>query len=267
MERTPAVSGQFYPDNPQILLQQLHSFMPEDAPATDAIGVVAPHAGYIYSGAIAGAVIGSVAVPDTVLILGPNHHGLGDRAAVYPDGTWHTPLGACGVDEALAQRLLESCPSLAPDVLAHRFEHSLEVQVPFLQVRNPNVRIVPICLGHLPLDQLVSIGRSVGQILLTMEDRPLLLASSDMSHYVSAEEAHRKDMLAIKRILDLDPEGLYQVVREERISMCGVLPVVVLLAAARELGARKAQLVRYGHSGEVTGDDTEVVGYAGIRIS
>ncbi|RME38628.1 MAG: AmmeMemoRadiSam system protein B, partial [Deltaproteobacteria bacterium] len=219
-----------------------------------------------FSGGIAGAVIGSVTITDTVLLLGPNHHGIGERAALFPGGTWHTPLGPCAIDEDLAQRFLENCPFLKPDTLAHKFEHSLEVQVPFLQAQNPNVRIVPICLGHLAPDQLLAIGRCIGATLAQEEKPPLMLASSDMSHYVSAEEARRKDMLAIQKILDLDPEGLYRVVRDERISMCGVLPAVVLLVAARELGATTAELVRYGHSGEVTGGDSEVVGYAGIRI-
>lgn len=266
MQRFPAVSGQFYPDNPRILKGQIESFLAAAPEPVDAIGIVSPHAGYVYSGAIAGAVIGSTRIPDTVIVMGPNHQGLGERAAIFIEGSWQTPLGSCPIASDLASRLLDACPLLAPDELAHRYEHSLEVQVPFLLACNPDVSLVPICLGHLPLDRLLELGEAVAGVLGSMEKRPLLLASSDMSHYVSARTARTQDMLAIERVLDLDPEGLYRVVRDNRISMCGVLPTVVMLAAARQLGASSADLVRYGHSGDVTGDDTEVVGYAGIRV-
>ncbi|TYP00297.1 hypothetical protein EDC39_101461 [Geothermobacter ehrlichii] len=266
MPRKPAVSGQFYPSDGKTLVRQLDAFLGQVDGQEEAVGVVSPHAGYLYSGAIAGAVFARVTVPDEVVVLGPNHHGLGYPGAVYSRGTWETPLGPVAVAEDLADAVLASCPMLAADTLAHRSEHSLEVQLPFIQRRNPAARILPICLAHWPLAELVDLGRRLGQSLASRQPRPLIVASSDMTHYEPGEIAREKDRLAIERILALDAEGLYRVVREHRITMCGVMPTVVLLAAAGELGATRAELVRYGNSGEVTGDQSEVVGYAGIVV-
>lgn len=267
MQRPSAVAGQFYPRQPNLLRQTLEELVPQVPAPQPAIGVMVPHAGYPYSGAIAGETFARVQIPPRVVILGPNHRGVGHPAAVFPSGSWLTPLGEAVVDVELAQRLLAECPGLSADTAAHRFEHSLEVQVPFLQYLNPQSAIVPICLGHLLLDDLLAIGTALGGALARFGEKVLLVASSDMTHYESGEVARRKDRLALDRLLALDPEGLYRTVSERRISMCGFMPTVLMLAAAAELGATTASLVRYGNSGDVTGDQAQVVGYAGVIVS
>ncbi|MDY6848190.1 MAG: AmmeMemoRadiSam system protein B [Geoalkalibacter sp.] len=265
MVRKPAVAGQFYPGEEQSLRETVAALVPE-AEARPAFGVVSPHAGYVYSGAIAGAVFSCVHVPETVVILGPNHHGVGQRAAVYPGGAWETPLGRSEIDAELSRNLVQSCDLLQEDEAAHRFEHSLEVQLPFLQFLNPSLRIVPLCLSHTRPDDLVRLGEQMADVLEKDGREILLVASSDMTHYESAQDAQRKDTAAIDRILALDPVGLYRVVAEQGITMCGVVPTVVMLSACNRLGAKKATLVRYGNSGDVTGDRREVVGYAGLVV-
>lgn len=265
MDRSPVVAGQFYPGHSSELEQMVAGFLPEEEKES-ALAVVSPHAGYIFSGSIAGSTFARVKVPKKILILGPNHHGLGHPAAVYPDGNWETPLGKTPIDTDLAARVLEQCPGATADEQAHSHEHSLEVQLPFVQYLNPQARIVPICLGHVPLDRLLQMGEAIGGIIASDREEILMVASTDMTHYESGEQARDKDMDAIERILDLDPEGLYSTVRERGITMCGVIPTVVMLAAARRLGASEARLVHYGNSGDVTGDQSQVVGYAGLII-
>jgi AmmeMemoRadiSam system protein B len=267
MLRSPAVAGQFYPDRPEILGRALDRLIPPVAHKRTAIGVVSPHAGYVYSGGVAGKSFAPLQIPPEVVILGPNHHGVGQQVAVYHRGGWQTPLGAVPIAETLADAILAACPMAAADMVAHRAEHSLEVQVPFLQKLASPLAIVPICIGRVPLDQLLALGDCLAAVLSGLEPRPLIVASSDMTHYESGEEALRKDNLALERVLALDPEGLYRTVRDHRISMCGVLPTVVMLRAARALGASAAELVAYANSGEVTGDQREVVGYAGVIIT
>lgn len=231
------------------------------------IAVVSPHAGYIYSGGVAGAVLSSVTIPDTVLVLGPGHGSIRPVFAVQDEGAWETPLGEVPIETKLARALLEACPSCRSDAKAHEKEHSLEVQIPFLQHFNPGVSIVPVCVSHVASYQdLAGLGRAVADTVRVFGRDVLILASTDMSHYVSRAEAREKDGLAIDRILALDPEGLFRTVVQEDISMCGFQPVTAALVAARELGAVKAELVRYATSGDVTGDDRGVVGYAGLRI-
>jgi AmmeMemoRadiSam system protein B len=265
MDRSPAVSGQFYPARPVELRRQVIGFLAA-AQTRAALGVIAPHAGYIYSGAIAGEVYCRVRVPGRVIILGPNHHGRGHPAAVYPEGNWITPLGEVPVDAAFAARLLAACPVTGADTAAHRMEHSLEVQLPFLQLCRPGLQIVPLCLSHLPLAQLLELGAGLGRLIQAENDPTLIVASSDMTHYEPGPVARDKDRQALDRVTALDPSGLYHTVREGGITMCGVLPTVVMLAAARQLGASSAELIRYGNSGDVTGDQQEVVGYAGVAV-
>ena len=267
MQRPPAVAGQFYPDQADQLRRLVERLLVSAEPEQSALGVMSPHAGYLYSGTIAGATFAGVKAPKTAVILGPNHHGLGHPAAVFASGSWLTPLGETAINRQLADRILRECPGVASDVLAHRYEHSLEVQLPFLQLRSPELSIVPICLSYAPLPQLLALGEALGALLAETGDDVLVVASSDMTHYEPGETARGKDMRAIERILALDPEGVYQTVREGRISMCGVVPVVVMLAAARRRGAVRAKLVHYGNSGEITGDQSEVVGYAGVIVA
>lgn len=262
MLREPAVAGRFYPGSAARLAADLDGWLKPTERAA-ARGLVAPHAGYMYSGAIAGEVYRRVEIPPRVVVLGPNHTGLGAMASLWPGGRWRTPLGEVPIDEGLTEAL-STAPGVEQDDQAHLHEHSLEVQVPFLQRLQPALSIAALCLGPLPFKGCEALGKALGRA--AADAGALIVASSDMSHYIPAKEARVKDQRAIDRVLALDPAGLYEVVRRERISMCGFIPATVMLVAAREMGATRAELLRYGHSGEVTGDDEQVVGYAAIRI-
>jgi len=266
MQRMPAVAGRFYPGQAGELRRSVTEFLGGDHSTQSAIGLMVPHAGYLYSGAIAGQVFSRIDIPSTVVLLGPNHTGRGAPLAVFPPGSWLTPLGDVLVDEQIAGQIVRQCPGAMNDELAHRDEHSLEVLLPFIQVRASNSSIVPICVGHSGLSDLLAFGRALGQLLTNRLPEVLLVASSDMTHFETAEKARQQDLKALEKILALDPEGLFRVVVANRISMCGVLPMVVMLAAALELKAARATLVRYGNSGEVSGDLEDVVGYAGVIV-
>jgi AmmeMemoRadiSam system protein B len=263
MDREPAVAGRFYRDDAAGLAAEVDGFLAAGGEEAPALGLVAPHAGYVYSGAIAGAGYARVRVPERVLVLGPNHTGLGVPAALWPSGRWRTPLGDVPVDADLTAALAAS-PEVEPDAEAHRFEHALEVQVPFLQRARPDVRIAALCLSHLSFPGCERLARAVAAA--TSDPPALIVASSDMTHYLPAETARALDRRALERILALDPEGLHEVVHRERISMCGVIPATVMLLAARLRGATRAELVRYGNSGEVNGDLRRVVGYAAVVV-
>ena len=267
MLRAPAVAGQFYPGRKAALVETLAKLVPAVNDKQRAFGVMSPHAGYVYSGSVAGRTFAAVAIPPEVVILGPNHHGYGHPLAVYPHGEWELPLGKVPIAAALTGAILAACPQAAADSEAHRFEHSLEVQVPFLQTLAPEVAIAAICIGRASLDALLALGDGLAEALRTRPVRPLLVASTDMTHYESGETARRKDHLALQQVLALDPEGLYRTVSDQHISMCGVLPTVVMLRAALALGAQHAELVAYANSGDVTGDQREVVGYAGVIVT
>ena len=266
MNRNPAVSGQFYPGTPSGLSRTLLELTREVEAPEPAIGVVSPHAGYVYSGAVAGEVFSSVRIPARTVIFCPNHTGIGADVAIMSHGAWRMPWGDVPIDEELAGRLEAACPLLREDASAHSREHSIEVQLPFLHRFRPDVRIVPIALGRLSFDECRDLGESVADAIAGDAERPLLVAISDMSHYVPDTVARKKDGLAIDRMLALDPEGLYAIVRNERISMCGVLPATVVLFAARRLGATSARLIRYATSGDVSRDFEQVVGYAGLAF-
>ena len=264
MDREPAVAGRFYTDDAATLVRQVDRFLAAGGPRVRARGLVAPHAGYVYSGAGAGAVYARVDVPKRVIVLGPNHTGLGKAAALWPGGTWHLPSGDVPVDAALTAALAAS-PLVEADPEAHLLEHSLEVQLPFLARARPDVAIAALCLGPLSYEQCEELGNDVAAA--AREAGALVVASSDMSHYVPAAVARRQDGRALDRVLALDARGLHRVVHEEAITMCGVVPATVMLAAARVLGARSAKVVRYATSGDVTGDDASVVGYAGAVVA
>ncbi len=266
MIRKPAVAGQFYPDDPLVLRTELSRLIESKTPTVEAKMVVSPHAGYMYSGPVAGAVYGRLEPPEVAVILGPNHTGLGERAAIVPYGAFLTPLGEVPIESELAEALLSRVSFLREDPLAHLYEHSLEVQIPFLQMLNPELSLVPLCLSHLAWEEIAALGEGLAEALSEYHRRVTLVASTDFSHYVPDEMARRKDRLAIERILELDPRGLVEVVSRENISMCGVIPTAVALEAARGLGASQAELVKYATSGEVSGDYAQVVGYAGILV-
>lgn len=267
--RQPAVAGRFYPANPQRLRAEVESYLAPSSdaePKISALGCVVPHAGYMYSGHVAGAVYRRLDLPQRFVILCPNHTGMGEPLAIMSDGAWHTPLGDVEIDEELAAELKRQMPLLAEDDQAHRAEHALEVQLPFLQALLPELRFVPIAIGTGNFDVLSSLGVAIGNVLAREGGRFLVIASSDMNHYESDSVTRVKDRRAIDQLLALDPRGLYDIVREGNISMCGYGPAVIMLTAARKLGASKAELVRYATSGDVSNDREMVVGYAGIAV-
>ncbi|WP_457568544.1 AmmeMemoRadiSam system protein B [Desulfurobacterium sp.] len=266
MVRYPAVAGQFYPASPDDLKMMLDS-MCEPAPKVKAKAVVVPHAGYVYSGRVAGATYSRVEIPDINVLLGPNHTGLGKRVSVFPSGIWVTPFGEVTVDEEIAGSLCGR-PPYEPDVNAHIYEHSLEVQLPFLQYCSgfsEKLKIVPVVFSFISYEECERAGEILADVLSAREDS-LIVISSDFSHYVSQEKAQEMDRLAIDAILNLDPYELYTRVVTYNISMCGVVPATVGLVAARILGATAAELVMYRTSGDVTGNYREVVSYGGIII-
>jgi len=264
--RHPAVAGQFYPRNPKSLLDEVQSYLSPPAQPVRALGCVVPHAGYMYSGHVAGAVYAHLDIPDLCIVMCPNHTGLGHPLSIMSHGAWETPLGVATIASELAVALLERFPVLIDDADAHRKEHAIEVQLPFLQAKQPNIRFVPIAIGTRQYEALEGLGRTIGEILSPGSDRVLVIASSDMNHYESDALTRVKDYKAIDRILALDPRGLYEVVTSENISMCGYGPTVAMLTAARGLGATKAELVKYATSGDISGDREMVVGYAGMVV-
>ena len=266
MLRQPAVAGQFYSGEPNKLRKELSTLITGEGEPERAIGVISPHAGYIYSGAVAGALFGAIRVPRTVVILGPNHHGVGARAALYPSGSWATPLGTVPIDDKLAALCCRHAPLLESDTMAHLYEHSLEVQLPFLQSIRPDVAIVPVCIGFSRYRDCLDLGTGLARAIRDYGEEVLIVASSDMTHYEPAGQAREKDEIAIREILDLNPSGLLETCRSRGITMCGVVPATVMLIAARELGASRARLVCYANSGEVNGDYRQVVGYAALTV-
>ncbi len=266
--RPPAVAGQFYPQDPDELSALVARLTPEPRPGQRlaALAVVSPHAGYVYSGRVAAETFSRVEAPETAVILGPNHHGQGQPAAIMTQGGWRLPGGAIAIDQTLAAAIMRGSTLLRDDPSAHTREHSLEVQVPFLQHHGVR-KIVPLCLSFLSYPQCQELGLALAQAISASAGPTLLVASTDMSHYEPREVAARKDELALRPLLALDPEGLYQTVIGQRISMCGIIPTTVALVAAKHLGARRAELICYTDSGETSGDTRQVVGYAGVVIS
>ncbi len=265
--RKAAVAGMFYPDSPEELARTVTTATPPAAEKVRALACMVPHAGYIFSGAVAGAVFARLQLPECFVILCPNHTGQGQPLAIMSRGKWETPLGLVPVDAALATALLRACPHLQEDAAAHRREHAIEVQLPFLQLAAPGFSFVPIALGTSHFEVLHGLGEALAEVLKREQRSVLILASSDMNHYESDEVTRLKDRAALEPILALDAQGLYDVVFRKRISMCGFGPAVATLTAARSLGAASAQLVRYATSAEVSGDCERVVGYAGVIIA
>jgi hypothetical protein len=266
LTREAAYAGQFYPGYAGDLRKEIESFAAHPGSLWDAKGVLVPHAGYIYSGSVAGKVFSSVKLPRRFLILGPNHTGRGTDLALAPAGLWQTPLGTVPIDAELNDRLMGACPELQEDPSAHRNEHCLEVQIPFLQVLRPDFTFSAICVRTTDFTSLESMGHAIATVLHSEREPVLLVASSDMTHYENAETAARQDRFAIDRILAVDPGGLYREVLENDITMCGFAPAVTVLVACADLGAGSAKLIQYTNSGEASGDFSQVVAYAGIAI-
>jgi AmmeMemoRadiSam system protein B len=286
--RTPAVAGRFYPGRRDELLREVRTYTTTAQPApsktapaeasdaaaksaaesarVSAIGCVAPHAGYMYSGHVAGAVYSRLNIPEHCVILCPNHTGYGTPLAVMTETAWQTPLGEVAASTKLGSQLLQRFHMLQEDSSAHRGEHAIEVQLPFLQTQQPNLHIVPIVVGTSHFETLHGLGEALADVIGTFGERVLIVASSDMNHYESDAVTRVKDRKAIERVLALDARGLWEVVMGEDISMCGFGPTVAMLTAAKALGATSATLVRYATSGDVSGDYERVVGYAGIIV-
>jgi AmmeMemoRadiSam system protein B/AmmeMemoRadiSam system protein A len=266
MTRQPVVAGQFYPAQAAKLREMIRGMVDKKAAKEEVIGLVSPHAGYIYSGPVAGAAISRVRFKDTFIILGPNHTGMGKPLSIMTEGTWETPLGPVEIDSELAGRILAGSQHLQEDARAHQFEHSIEVQVPFLQYFKKDVRIVPITLSYADAATYKEIGREIARAVKDAKKEVVIIASSDMTHYEPQESAQRKDRKAIEAILELNEDELLRRISELNISMCGYAPTVALITATKKLRATSAELVRYQTSGDTTGDYSAVVGYAGILI-
>ncbi len=267
MSRSPAVANRFYPGEENTLKSAVRELLPRRVSnRSDAIGAVSPHAGYIYSGSVCAETLSTINIPETVVILGPNHHGQG-RPLALSTTTWHMPMGDVPVNTEFSKALQKASTVIEVDESAHQFEHSLEVQIPILQALQKNLSIVPLVISHISYALCQEVAQALAATIGNYADPILMLASSDMSHYESRESASKKDRLALDRLEALDPEGLYQTVIDNRISMCGIIPVTIVLQAAMLLGANSAEVLTYTDSGVVSGDTHQVVGYAGAVIA
>lgn len=266
--RPPAVAGQFYNGSRDGLQKEVASLIGGNVSKKAVIGVISPHAGYIYSGPVAGSVYSSITPASVYVILGPNHTGLGAPFAISKSEAWSTPLGKAPVDRDLARAIKDNTGYVTDDDIAHQFEHSIEVQLPFLQYTAKDFKFVPIAVSGSSSQAYREVGGAIAKAIkdLGLSNKAVMVASSDMTHYESRSQAAKKDKMAIDAILKLDEEELMKNISSYDISMCGYAPVVVMISAAKELGAKSAQLIKYSTSGDVTGDDSSVVGYAGIVV-
>jgi AmmeMemoRadiSam system protein B len=258
------VAGSFYPGRAAEVDRMLARVMPESSERVEARAVLVPHAGWEYSGRVAGAVYARVVVPRLAVILGPNHTGLGPRGSIMCRGRWDLPGGGLPITEPLARTILGASRVLEEDEAAHRQEHAIEVQLPFLRRLEPALTFVPITLGGHDLAFCRDVGRAVATALGALSEPALIVCSSDLNHYESQAVSNHKDRLAIDAVLSLDPARLEATVNTRGISMCGVAPAMATLAALEVLGGGRGELVRYETSGDVSGDYEHVVGYAGI---
>ncbi|MCX5678238.1 MAG: AmmeMemoRadiSam system protein B [Candidatus Omnitrophica bacterium] len=269
MVRETVVAGQFYPGSREALRRAVCELVDPNAKKEDAIGAISPHAGYIYSGSVAGSVFSAMKPKKRYVILGPNHTGLGEAFGLDKNDSWKTPLGNIGIDRVLAGAIMENCAYIKNDSLSHQHEHSIEVQLPFLQVLQKDFKIVPIVVSYADMSIYKKIGEAIAGAIKTMklEKEVTIIASSDMTHYESHESVKKKDSIAIDAMLELDETKLVKKVLELDITMCGYAPAAIMITAAKELGAKHAKLVKYQTSGDTSGDYLSVVGYAGIIIS
>jgi hypothetical protein len=277
--RNPAVAGSFYPFSREDVLGQLRELFAYwdidldklgQGGHEDLKGIVVPHAGWSYSGYVAAKTFSKIPDVDTVVLMGPNHHGLGPDFSISSDDAWETPLGNVTVDKEFADSLAKSSHAEL-DEMAHLREHSIEVQLPFLQTILKDFKIVPVSIKHYAADDNFLeacryLGKSLAEEIMKSDKRVLLVASTDFTHYESQEVAESKDQTAISSIKDMDEEELFDVISANKISMCGYAGVAACLAACKELGAKNAELIEYMTSGDITGDRSQVVGYGGLGI-
>jgi MEMO1 family protein len=266
--RHPAVAGRFYPRDPEALRADLRDYLSplQQSTPVRSLGCIAPHAGYMYSGHVAGAVFAALEIPELCLVMCPNHTGVGSPLAIVSEGAWETPLGHVPIDSRFAVALKQRCPLLEEDSSAHRAEHAVEVELPFLQSLQLHLRFVPIALGTSQFEPLEQLGDAIASVIAEHKSPVLIIASSDMNHYESDAITRVKDQTAIEPILRLDARALHSVVTQQHITMCGFGPAIAMLTAAKKLGARGAELIKYATSGDVSGDRDLVVGYAGIIV-
>ncbi len=267
MIRTPAVAGQFYPGSSSALRKELERLLNPREKKENALGVFAPHAGYVYSGKTAALLYERISIPQTAVILGPNHTGLGESFSIMREGIWKTPIGESVINTPLVDEILKRSKFLCIDEAAHRREHSIEVQLPFLQFLREDVQIVPIILSGDELEPCRDIGKAIAEAVGQTKADAIIIASSDMTHFESAQSAKEKDMAALKAVVELDEKKLFDTVLRLSISMCGYIPVITMLIASKKLGAKAAELIDYTHSGEVTGEVDSVVGYGAVLVS
>ncbi len=265
--RKAAVAGRFYPSNLESLKEEISSYVGTPQPLIRACGIVVPHAGYMYSGHVAGAVFSKLILPERYIILCPNHTGLGAPLSIMSSGQWEIPFGKIEVDTELANKLVRHCHLLTENSEAHKFEHSLEVQLPFLHYLRPGFKFVPITVGSVGFASLERLGKGIAETLGELVEEVLVIASSDMNHYEADDVTRGKDKLAIDRILALDPKGLYDTIKANSISMCGYGPAIAMLYGVQTGRPLKAELIKYATSGDINQERREVVGYAGIAVS
>jgi MEMO1 family protein len=276
--RLPAVAGRFYPASPEELATEVQTLLGAvETTPRPLVGLMAPHAGYVYSGRTAAKAFAAAEIPRRVIVLCPNHTGRGAKIAVSSARAFRVPTGDVPVDDALAAMLLRTCAvhklPAAADQEAHAEEHAIEVMLPFLQARRPDVTIVPVVVGGLQQVQTEALGEALADAVHEMSGESdsdggiLVLASSDMNHYLDVAETRRRDLLALEAMLTGDPERLYRTVHDHDISMCGVLPAAAMLAYARSVaGEIEPELVAYATSAEAFGDTDRVVGYASVLV-
>ncbi len=267
MVRAPVVNGQFYPDEVSKLKKAIEEFKPKDSAKSSAYGLILPHAGYMYSGRVAVATVNKVIAKKKIIILGPNHTGYGENFAIYPQGSWKIPFADLPIDSQLAQRIIESGTDIVPDVLAHKFEHSIEVELPILYYFFGDFSFVPIVCSVSNLSDYEKAAMQIFSAVKNVKEEILFVASSDMTHYEADGAARRKDRMALECITNLDADGLVKIVKKENISMCGIAPVAILILLMKKIGARKASVSLYETSADSGADASSVVGYAGVVIS
>ncbi len=264
--RMPSVAGQFYQASKPALEKELSRLLDKKAQREDCLGAVSPHAGYIYSGMVAGGVLSRINFKDSFVILGPNHTGIGRPFAIMKSGSWQTPMGNIEIDADLAAHILKDSTYIEEDLSAHTHEHSIEVQLPFLQFIKRDFKFVPIIISSASLETFKKIGSQLAASIKRSTKEVVMIASSDMTHYEPHDLAKEKDKKAIDAILKLDEDKLMEEIKAHDITMCGFAPTIVMLSALKELGAKRAELVDYKTSGDTSGDYSSVVGYAGILI-
>jgi len=265
--REPVVSNKFYPGDQDDLRNEVSRTLVDVKDKIQAKGIILPHAGYMYSGSVAGKVLSHIKPVDTYIIIGPNHTGYGSDVSVSGQSFWNTPLGDVAVDEGLKKILFELSDSFKEDDEAHKFEHSIEVQLPFLQVLGEDFKFLPIVVGSLSKNTYKDLAGFISDAIIRLGKDIVIIASSDMTHYEPCDIARLKDHKVIDKMLNIDSEAVFDIVKKNMISMCGVLPVSIMLESCKRLGAKNAKLIEYKTSADISDDTSSVVGYAGVVIS